>query len=65
MDVKLIDKEGKVIDTDALAREAHKEERKINSNIRHLVGEQNTEQEILSDDGRSDDLSEKIAELLG
>ena len=65
MDVKLIDQDGKVIDTDALAREAHKEERKINSNIRHLVGETNHEQEILSDDGHSDDLSEKIAELLG
>jgi len=65
MDVKLIDQEGKSIDMDALAREAQQEERKINSNIRHLVGETHNEQEILGDDGKSEDLAEKIADLLG
>ena len=50
MDVRLIDKDGKKIDTDALAREAQKEERKINSAIRNLTGEvHNDEQEIIRD----------------
>ena len=39
MDVDLLDQEGKSIDMDALAKEAEKEERKINSNIRNLMGE--------------------------
>lgn len=50
MDVRLIDKDGRKIDTDALAREAQKEERKINSAIRNLTGEvHNDEQEIIRD----------------
>ena len=50
MDVQLIDKDGHKIDTDALAREAQKEERKINSAIRNLTGEvHNDEQEIIRD----------------
>ena len=39
MDVDLLDQEGNPIDMDALAKEAEKEERKINSSIRNLVGE--------------------------
>ena len=39
MDVDLLDQEGNSIDMDALAKEAEKEERKINANIRNLVGE--------------------------
>ena len=39
MDVTLLDKEGNSIDMDALAKENDKEERKINSSIRNLVGE--------------------------
>ncbi|MCQ3035158.1 MAG: DNA-directed RNA polymerase subunit beta [Bacilli bacterium] len=38
MDVSLLDNEGEEIDMDALAKEAEKEERKINKNIRNLVG---------------------------
>ena len=34
-----LDQEGNAIDRDALAKEAEKEERRINSNIRNLVGE--------------------------
>ena len=50
MDVRLIDKDGRKIDTDALAREAQKEERKINSAIRNLTGEtHNDEAEIIRD----------------
>ena len=39
MDVKLLDQDGNAIDMDALAKEAEKEERKINTSIRNLVGE--------------------------
>jgi len=47
MDVRLFDKEGHVIDTDALAREAQKEERKINSTIRNLTGETHREEDVV------------------
>ena len=47
MDVRLIDKNGHVIDTDALAREAQKEERKINSTIRNLTGETHREEDVI------------------
>ncbi len=40
MDVKLLDNEGNSIDMDALAKEADKEERKINTALRNLVGEE-------------------------
>ena len=40
MDVKLLDNEGNNIDMDALAKEADKEERKINTALRNLVGEE-------------------------
>jgi len=43
MNVELLDQEGNTIDMDALAKEAEKEERKINSSIRNLVGEGATE----------------------
>ncbi len=39
MDVELLDNEGNNIDMDALAKEADKEERKINTSIRNLVGD--------------------------
>ena len=39
MNVQLLDDDNKVIDMDALAKEADKEERKINSSIRNLAGE--------------------------
>ena len=39
MNVQLIDDNAQVIDMDALAKEADKEERKINSSIRNLAGE--------------------------
>lgn len=39
VNVELLDNEGKSIDMDALAKESDKEERKINSNLRNLVGE--------------------------
>ena len=46
MDVTLLDKEGNSIDMDALAKENDKEERKINSSIRNLVGE-NAEESVV------------------
>ncbi|MCR5505441.1 MAG: DNA-directed RNA polymerase subunit beta [Bacilli bacterium] len=59
MDVTLLDQEGNSIDMDALAKEAEKEERKINSSIRNLTGEGATEsvvdQEALGMSNRSAD----------
>ena len=40
MNVELLDDEGHSIDMDALAKEADKEERKINTALRNLVGEE-------------------------
>ncbi len=40
MDVQLLDNEGNSIDMDALAKEADKEERRINTSLRNLVGEE-------------------------
>ncbi len=40
MNVELLDNEGNSIDMDALAKEADKEERKINTSIRNLAGEE-------------------------
>ncbi len=40
MDVQLLDDEGNSIDMDALAKEADKEERRINTSLRNLVGEE-------------------------
>ena len=53
MDVTLLDGEGNPIDMDALAREAQKEERKINSNIRNLTGEAGPESVAELDSGYS------------
>ena len=39
MNVELLDNNGQSIDMDALAKEADKEERKINSSLRNLVGD--------------------------
>ncbi|MBR0439144.1 MAG: DNA-directed RNA polymerase subunit beta [Bacilli bacterium] len=46
MDVTLLDGEGNSIDMDALAKEAQKEERKINSSIRNLTGESGPESTV-------------------
>jgi DNA-directed RNA polymerase subunit beta len=43
MNVELLDQDGQTIDMDALAKESEKEERRINSNIRNLIGEGATE----------------------
>jgi DNA-directed RNA polymerase subunit beta len=43
MNVDLLDQDGQTIDMDALAKESEKEERRINSNIRNLIGEGATE----------------------
>ena len=53
MDVTLLDGESNPIDMDALAREAQKEERKINSNIRNLTGEAGPESVAELDSGYS------------
>ena len=50
MDVTLLDGEGRAIDMDALAKEAQREERKINSNIRNLTGEAGPESAVDSED---------------
>ena len=51
MDVDLLDQEGNPIDMDALAKEAEKEERKINSSIRNLVGEgSSTTESVVEED---------------
>ncbi len=46
IDVTLLDGEGNEIDMDALAKEAQKEERKINSTIRNLTGEAGPESAV-------------------
>ena len=46
IDVSLLDGEGNEIDMDALAKEAQKEERKINSSIRNLTGEAGPESAV-------------------
>ena len=51
MNVTLLDQEGKPIDMDALAKEAEKEERRINSNIRNLVGEGVNSESVVEEDG--------------
>ena len=63
LDVRLVDNKGNVIDTDALAKEAQQEERKINSAIRNLVGEK-VEDELVHNTGNSEDYADEIAELL-
>ena len=67
MDVNLYDVDGKTIDTDALAKEAQQEERKINSAIRNMVGgnasDEEREVEVMSS-SKSDDISEAIAAIL-
>ncbi len=49
MNVELLDQDGNVIDMDVLAKEAEKEERRINSNIRNLVGEGSSNTESVVD----------------
>jgi DNA-directed RNA polymerase subunit beta len=50
MNVTLLDQEGNAIDMDALAKEAEKEERRINSNIRNLVGEGASSESVVEGD---------------
>ena len=47
MNVTLLDQEGNAIDMDALAKEAEKEERRINSNIRNLMGEGSSSESVV------------------
>ena len=51
LDVSLFDTDGKKLDMDALAKEADKEERKINSSIRNLTGEGSVKTELDTDEG--------------
>jgi DNA-directed RNA polymerase subunit beta len=51
IDVSLLDNEGNQIDMDALAKEALKEERKINSSIRNLTGEAGPESVVDTENG--------------
>ena len=59
MDVTLLDGEGNAIDMDALAKEAQKEERKINSSIRNLTGEAGPESVVETDGYSVHDSSEE------
>ena len=48
MNVELLDNEGKEIDLAALAKDAEREERKINSSIRAVTGEVGVEKDELT-----------------
>ena len=50
MNVTLLDQEGNAIDMDALATEAEKEERRINSNIRNLIGDGSSSDSVVDED---------------
>jgi DNA-directed RNA polymerase subunit beta len=50
MNVELLDNEGHIIDMDALAKEADKEERKINTSLRNLVGDEANVQTGIDED---------------
>ena len=50
MNVELLDNEGRSIDMDALAKEADKEERKINTSLRNLVGDEANVQTGIDED---------------
>ncbi len=50
MNVELLDDEGHIIDMDALAKEADKEERKINTSLRNLVGDEANVQTGIDED---------------
>ena len=50
MNVELLDDEGHSIDMDALAKEADKEERKINTSLRNLVGDEANVQTGIDED---------------
>ena len=59
IDVTLLDGEGNEIDMDALAKEAQKEERKINSSIRNLTGEAGPESVVEAEGYSVHDSSEE------
>ena len=59
IDVTLLDGEGNTIDMDALAKEAQKEERKINSSIRNLTGEAGPESVVEAEGYSVHDSSEE------
>ena len=50
MNVTLLDQEGNAIDMDALAKEAEKEERRINSNIRNLIGDGSSSDSVVDEE---------------
>ena len=50
MNVELLDQDNNPIDMDALAKEAEKEERKINSNIRNLMGDGSNVESVVDDE---------------
>ena len=50
MNVTLLDQEGNAIDMDALAKEAEKEERRINSNIRNLIGDGSSSDAVVDEE---------------
>ena len=50
MNVTLLDQEGNAIDMDALAKEAEKEERRINSNIRNLIGDGGSSDSVVDEE---------------
>ena len=50
MNVTLLDQEGNAIDMDALAKEAEKEERRINSNIRNLIGDGSSDDSVVDEE---------------
>ena len=50
MNVTLLDQEGNAIDMDALAKEAEKEERRINSTIRNLIGDGSSSDSVVDED---------------
>ena len=60
MDVQLLDGEGHTIDTDALAQEAQKEERQINSAIRNLTGSSKADEDISFSTSGDYDIDEAI-----
>ena len=60
MDVQLLDGEGHTIDTDALAQEAQKEERQINSAIRNLTGSSKVDEDISFSTSGDYDIDEAI-----
>ena len=60
MNVELLDKNGRMIDTAALARSDQQEERKINTALRNLTGSENREEELTLSNVKDYDIDESI-----